>query len=189
MNLNLTPEEIEQYEFRMRCAGPDNKGILHLYHGTPSWEEVLKSGFNTEADRLTDVGDFGWGIYLTSNRARAQCHGKVLRVSIQTHNMAFIKNPYFLKNGKATKPDPSNRYAQIFYDIAFAEDGKKMLTVGGTEAERIAVAERIRDTFVYDNSIHGIVTQHTDDELEVVVFQSDQILEVKLDQAILRVVK
>jgi len=61
-----------------------------LYHGTTpeGMKKIPEEGFYLEAERTSDPGDFGWGIYLTGMPARAKSYGgrNVLRVEVNFDN-------------------------------------------------------------------------------------------------------
>lgn len=68
-----------------------------LYHGSKVKEEILRRGFDIEAPRVSDPGDFGWGIYLTSELSRAKAAaGKqnVLDVEVEFKNPLVLRAPY-----------------------------------------------------------------------------------------------
>lgn len=50
-----------------------------LYHATTpeGLKQIPKEGFSLEAERVSDPGDFGWGIYFTGIHSRAKAHGGV----------------------------------------------------------------------------------------------------------------
>ena len=56
---------------------------MKLYHGTSHTTAILADGFDLEAQRTMDPGDFGWGVYLTDSPSRARAHGKVLVVEVE----------------------------------------------------------------------------------------------------------
>ena len=61
-----------------------------LYHGTTSegMKKIPQEGFSLEAERTSDPGDFGWGVYLTGMPARAKAYGgiNILRVEVDFDN-------------------------------------------------------------------------------------------------------
>jgi|GEM_PF-4200718 len=67
-----------------------------LYHGTTpeGMEKIPKEGFSLEAERVSDPGDFGWGIYLTGMPARAKPYGgvNVLRVEVDFNNPLIFRS-------------------------------------------------------------------------------------------------
>lgn len=65
-----------------------------LYHGSPRKEEILERGFDVEAPRASNPGDFGWGIYLTSDLARAKASGPVLEVQTCFETPLVLHSPY-----------------------------------------------------------------------------------------------
>ena len=85
------------------------------YHGTPSYKKILASGFDIDAPRKHDPGDFGWGIYVVGNLPRAKAYGKVLGVIFDTLSCAYIPNPYFIKG--IDKIEPQNEVEKLFTDI------------------------------------------------------------------------
>lgn len=68
-----------------------------LYHGSQAKEEILKKGFDIEAPRVADPGDFGWGIYLTGDLSRAKATGgpkNVLDVQACFKKPLVLHSPY-----------------------------------------------------------------------------------------------
>jgi hypothetical protein len=146
------------------------------YHGTPRWKDILDKGINIDAPKHSDPGDFGWGIYLTAKLIRAKIYGRVFIVEIDTSKMAYVSNPYFLDGLRRLAPVTAEE--QLFYSLAYNEDGE-MLTLQGTKEERIAAARRVQRGFL-DAGYSGIVSDY--DEGEAVLFESAPILSAKLSQ-------
>jgi hypothetical protein len=148
-----------------------------LYHGTSpeSAETLLAQGFDTEAVRKHDVGDWGWGIYLTDSLPRARSYGTVLEVDVDESDFAHIKSPYFLDG--FTDLDPETPAEQLFFDIAF-DERRDMLTVRGGNRER--VAREVRDAFLHEG-YSGIYPGLTDamGTKDVVVFDPDAIRSIR----------
>lgn len=65
-----------------------------LYHGSRAKEEILERGFDVEAPRVSNPGDFGWGIYLSGNPARARASGPVLEVEVCFEKPLVLESPY-----------------------------------------------------------------------------------------------
>ena len=69
---------------------------MRLYHGTTfeGMKAIIERGFKLEAERRSDPGDFGWGIYLTGHLSRAKAIGGkyVLEVEVE------LKNPLVFKS-------------------------------------------------------------------------------------------
>lgn len=76
------------------------------FHGTTPdlADKILTEGFDLAAPRLSDPGDFGWGVYLTDHIERARGYGKgLLRVTVDTQQFAvvgtFPRDPDYGGNG------------------------------------------------------------------------------------------
>ena len=128
-----------------------------FFHGTGSAEaaRILAGGFDLEAPRRSDPGDFGWGAYLTDQSSRARAYGEqVLRVEVGLRRFARIANPYFLDGLREVEPaTPEER---LFHGTAF-RDGA-MVSVKADPGERAAVARRIGEAFKeagYDGILAG----------------------------------
>lgn len=146
--------------------------MKRFFHGTRHAESILEQGFDLGAQRRTDPGDLGWGIYLTDTPARARAHGEALAVVVDDSRFARIKNPYFEENLKRVEPETD--VEALFYDNAFDENGE-MVTVRGEWEERVAASKAVRAAFLragYQGIISGPDRrgQH-----EVVVFDPDSI--------------
>jgi len=138
----------------------------------------MKRGFDVEAPRNSDPGDFGWGIYLTDCLERARAYGDaVFEVDIDLSRFAAIPNPYFLKSVESgfvnTKPRTYDEV--LFYNIAFNENGRMRTVVGD---DRVDVAKEIRDSFL-DHGYAGIVG-NSGKNREIVVFDSSAITRVNM---------
>lgn len=145
------------------------------FHGTSQADKVLADGFDIEAPRRSDPGDFGWGIYLTDEPSRARAHGEVLCVEINTTKYTHIKSPYFLDGFKEVEPvTPEER---LFHGVAF--EGNQMLSVvADSLEERVAIARRIREVFL-EAGFDGIIAGPDNrGQCEVVVFNPQTILKV-----------
>lgn len=147
-----------------------------FFHGTSekNAESIERDGFDLDALRRSDPGDFGWGIYLTDSIHRARAYGSaVLEVAIKNGNFARISNPYFLEGTESTKPETDEE--KLFYENAFDSDGN-MLTIHG---DRIAAAKNISRAFIlngYDGIIGGPSALG---QIEVVVFQPKAIESIR----------
>lgn len=155
-----------------------------LYHGTrpEAAEAILREGFDIEAARgPADVGDLGWGVYLSDSRSRSRNYGPVLlEVDVDTGDFARLPRPYFLRGLKETLPETPEEH--LFHDAAFS--GGEMLTVRGRDLRgRERAARHIRDVFLnagYDGLIAGPYVGKGRGDHEVVVFNPDTILSVRL---------
>lgn len=147
-------------------------------HGTSSAqaETILADGFDLEAQRRSDPGDFGWGVYLTDRASRARAYGeRVLQVTIDPTRFARITNPYFLKG--LEEVEPVTDVEKLFHGVAFR--GGQMLVVKADSEERVAIARRIREAFIgagYDGIIAG---PDSNGQCEVVVFRTEAIVSVE----------
>lgn len=95
-----------------------------------------------------DPGDFGRGIYWTTELAQAKCYGKVRKARVS------LSNPLYLT-------------AEEAYDLADKEYGS---TVHGFPADRLRKAEHMTLDLLrkgYD----GLVVQHKNGRLEVVDYR------------------
>jgi len=150
---------------------------MKLLHGTTSElaERILEEGFDLDAPRRSDPGDFGWGAYLTDEASRARSYGtKVLSVEVDVTRFARIKSPYFLDGFKEVEPTTSEE--KLFHGVAFC-DGS-MMSVTADHEERVAIAQRIRETFLaagYGGIVAGPDKQG---QCEVVVFDTTSIVSV-----------
>lgn len=143
------------------------------YHGSHQVTKILEDGFDIEAKRASDAGDFGWGIYLTKKKSRAKLYGHILEITIDPSRYAYIPNPYFTQSLRELKPQTD--VEKIFYDLAFActDKGIVMLTLHDTAStSREKVAKNIRRVFL-DLGYAGIITDHAGGE--AVVFDVDSI--------------
>lgn len=109
-----------------------------FFHGTSKWATIRREGFQLEAPRRSDPGDFGWGIYLTKDAARARSYGEVICVVLDTGRLARIANPYFIKGLEPQKPQTP--LEELYYSIAFANG--EMQTIHS--ADRAQAAKNIR---------------------------------------------
>lgn len=161
------------------------------YHGSSNLQQILDEGFDIDAPRIQDPGDFGWGIYLTSRVYRARYHSEsstILAVEIEIDRFAYIQNPYFLvgpisfaRPGQQGQLFPKTFEEHLFFDIAFeATDhagarpsGYEMSLVSGKHREE--KSKLVRQVFMnvgYD----GIITDH--DGGEAVIFNTDAIVNI-----------
>lgn len=60
-----------------------------LYHGSAAVDAIVKRGFDIEAKRVADVGDFGWGIYLGTISSARAAGGKTNVIAVKVD----IRNP------------------------------------------------------------------------------------------------
>jgi len=139
---------------------------MRLFHGTGAEEAkfILGAGFDfrPEAERRRDPGDFGWGVYLTNDLARAREMGEVvLVVVIDKRRFAHIPNPYFLRLGHEV--EPMTDLEKLFHEIAF--EGSEMLTCASTTPweRRVIVAQTLQREFLARGYV-GIITETPDKE-------------------------
>lgn len=143
------------------------------YHGTSPevCARIWEQGVAFESTRRLDAGDFGAGLYLTTNVPRARSYGKcLLAFLLDTRRYARISNPYFLVNGRSVWP--TTRAERIFYAVAFDAHGR-MRTVDRfySADERRVFAERVRQAML-GAGYAGIVTAYQGD---AVVFDLETI--------------
>ncbi len=146
-----------------------------FYHGTSHLDEILTKGFDIDAPRRSDPGDFGWGTYLTKSRPRARAYGKVLQVHVDPTKLAHIQDPYFLHAGERTRPVTD--LEKLFYELAFPDGPSSMKTVQGPTDARVACAKIIREEFL-SRGYSGITTSM--DDCESVIFDHSAILRVSI---------
>lgn len=147
---------------------------MRFFHGSRRAEAIVTDGFDIEAPRTTDPGDFGWGVYLTDRVARARCHGEVLAVDVDTSRFAYIPSPYFIDGFDERTPETD--VERLFYDLAF-KNGKPLLIVGSQE-QRVAIAKAIRSAFI-EAGYDGILSAPDRmGQVEAVVFHIDAIQSV-----------
>jgi len=145
------------------------------YHGTSpeAAAEILKNGFVVDQGKR-DVGDLGLGVYFTRILARAKSYGSVVVQAELTGNLASLPNPYLLDG--VEEVEPTTPEEALFEILAFDEQ-RIMLTVKGSQEERLEVSTAIRTVFLH-LGYDGIVSDNPD---EAVVFNEDiiQLLEEK----------
>lgn len=145
--------------------------MIKLWHATTpdNAQAILRDGIDFQAPRANDVGDFGWGFYLTRRPERARCYGRaLLEVVIDPDRLAVVPNPYFLEGLTTIKP--VTKAEMLFHCIAFDRDGQMMTCSGEYRRpwqERVAKA--IRKSFIAAGWA-GILTARED--CEVVIFTS-----------------
>ena len=147
--------------------------MVIAYHGTDSARMILANGFSNIVARKRDPGDFGWGVYFTTDYDRADRHGEsVIKVGIDMYRMALIDNPYFSESGHDTLPLTATE--KLFYDAVFVRTAhsRTMTTCCGEWENRIAAAKRVRQVFLA-NGFTGITTRRED--RETVVFDTSTI--------------
>lgn len=144
-----------------------------FYHGTNRSDEILASGFDIDAPRRCDPGDFGWGVYLTAKLGRAKFLGTVLQVEVDLTRFALVPNPYFLSKGEEVLPVTPEE--KLFYECVFSKGG--MRTINGRREERANHAKEVQRLFLSAGFL-GICTKTYDNE--AVVFSTDAILSVQL---------
>jgi len=154
-----------------------------LYHGTTpeAAASILMNGFDLNAPKRHDCGDFGNGIYLTQSRTRARHMGgpAILEVEVDLRYFAYIPNPYFLQGGKHI--GPINQVEEMFYIEAFDCAGE-MATIHGDKLvrpegvvmlrTREKVCQDIQELFLR-NGFKGIHTEYSG--RETVVFSTSVI--------------
>lgn len=156
------------------------------YHGSPNLQRILDEGFDIDAPRIRDTGDFGWGIYLTTQVGRARYHGEstaILAVEIDIDNFAYIQNPYFLY-GPTTFRGPKQRgpFLPVTYEEHLFFDTVYDLTDNGHYVNRLIKgkqrkerAKLVRQVFMYAG-YDGIITDIQ--EGEAVIFNTDAIINI-----------
>lgn len=142
---------------------------MKLYHGTDeaSAARILSEGFDVDALRRSDPGDFGWGVYLTSSLPRARAYGSVvLEVEVDESRFARLPCPYFLDDFQRVEPE--TEVERLFYSVAFDAEGE-MLTIHSPDRE--GVSKAVAKTFL-EAGYDGLVTgPGRYGDLEVVVFR------------------
>lgn len=141
-----------------------------FFHGTAAWEKIRREGFELEAPRRSDPGDFGWGIYVTKQVGRAKCYGDVICVVIKTGGLAHIENPYFI-NG-LTQFKPRTPLEELYYNLAFEND-EPLLFRRKTEL-RAQTARNIRQGMM-QAGYTGITTKYSG--CETVIFDPSIIVD------------
>lgn len=154
-----------------------------FYHGSPVYEEILRRGFDHDAPRRCDPGDFGWGVYLTAQLARAKCHGPVLEVRVETSRLAFIRNPYFLKDLQSFPPETPEE--KLFHELVFGDRGemRTVKTFPGETPTRDAVCREVQRVFLLEG--YSGITTGMDDQ-ETVLFDLSAVLLVSNLQKVTR---
>jgi hypothetical protein len=118
-----------------------------FFHGTfpGAARDIIEYGFDFEAERSSDPGDFGWGVYFSDSFIRARAYGRaVLEVELDLTSFARLPNPYFLRGFDSVAP--TTDVERLFYTLAFS--GGEMLTVRGSRAEREETSRAIRESFL-----------------------------------------
>jgi len=160
-----------------------------FYHGTSpeNAAKILMNGFDLDAKRSHDPGDFGSGIYLTTSRTRAKHMGgpAILEVSVNLRQFAYIPNPYFTR--MLEQVAPIGPVQEMFYCLAFDAAGE-MATIHGdklhkpdriiTLRTREQVCVDIRERFLKEG-FHGIHTEYQG--RETVVFNLRAITRISWD--------
>jgi hypothetical protein len=138
-----------------------------FYHGTSQKcaREIIKNGFDVDARKNSDPGDFGRGIYITKSIERAKTYGSVvLMLNVDTSDFTYIRNPYFIEGLTPTKPKTATD--MLFYDLAFDANGEMRTVYQGrasNASDRDFVCSLIRETFLH-HGISGICTSLEDEE-------------------------
>lgn len=140
-----------------------------LYHGSRYAKEICLTGFDLWAPRTSDVGDLGWGIYLTSNwheaRRYAGPQGGVLEVDVNTDDFLFVKERF---------KGPHTDAEKLWWEVIGADDEGRLLTVSLPHPEREEHSKRVRQRFL-DMGIKGVATGPYRGDYEVVVFDPEAI--------------
>ena len=151
---------------------------VKLWHATTieAAAAILRGGVNMEAQRRNDVGDLGWGFYLTGSMSRARCYGRgILEIEIHRDQFAVVSNPYFLKGMDVVRPKTEDE--RLFYSLAFDELGDMMTCSGRYDrAAKETAARNIRLAFL-ELGCAGIISDYSDGE--VVVFAAEGIVSIK----------
>ena len=145
------------------------------YHGThPDFiAPIISGGFDINARRRSDTGDFGWGVYVWPRRSQAKVYGVPLAIDVNTDRLAYIPNPYFAKRGEVFQP--ITEAERLFHSLAF--DGRDMRTTLGNG--RIEASKRIASAFC----LAGYTGIRTDNYGETVIFDLTAILRVEVPVA------
>ena len=159
--------------------------IATWYHGTDdtSREAILRDGFDLNADRRHDCGDFGWGVYLGGSLPRARSYGgNVVQVELDESRFARIVNPYFVEGFCEVKPVTD--VEKLFHSLAFVPGqyggNQVMLTVRGTREARYAASKRVATAFL-EAGYAGIISEHSGGE--TVVFDTTAIASIRPTQS------
>jgi hypothetical protein len=143
-----------------------------LYHGTSAERaaQILKSGFDLDAARTSDPGDFGWGLYLTPDLSTARAYGDVvLRVILDDSSYARIRDPY--------NPDLTQEADRLFHALAFQDGYMLTCFYGFSKEDKKRVSKAIRDEFLA-RGYGGISSSYRAGE--TVVFDASTIREVQV---------
>lgn len=169
-----------------------------LYHGARVKEEILRRGFDIEAPRVADPGDFGWGIYLTSDLNRARATGgtkNVLDVQACFKNPLVLHAPYSI-NPPETAGDRfinqlRERYGDTVHGLTTEEaielhrQGKSpdqiaTITYGNRVRASKKWAEEIQragyDAVIWEKPFHY---RPIEENYEVVIFNPNQIKSIR----------
>lgn len=137
---------------------------MRLLHGTTSEAAaaILEGGFRLDAERRSDPGDFGWGVYLTG-------WGPVARASGRAVVVAEVE---------LERPKTFGSKAAAYEWLRRLHDGA-LPTVQGSERDRVAASKQLRRRML-ERGVDGIVIRDAkmDPEgrpVEVVVYRLDRI--------------
>jgi len=150
-----------------------------FYHGTSldAAGVIVQEGFRLDMPQAHDVGDFGQGIYLTHELARAQSYGRaILTVEADVTHCARVPNPYFLDGLRTV--EPRTEAERLFFLIAFDSAGR-MRTCGPhvQAAARAHAAHELREAFL-DAGYTGIVTDRPDGEAVIFDLAAVRVVEI-----------
>lgn len=155
-----------------------------LYHGTTpeGMEKIPKEGFSLESARVSDPGDFGWGIYLTGPYARAKAIGgkNVLTVEVNLDNplrFSTMSDAYKWREALIEK------YGDTIHGIGetFDEKLKNRFSSAKKWTEHL-LKEGYDGIIIYDPKIATSLNQETFTPYEVVVFKPEKIRVVSIEK-------
>jgi hypothetical protein len=135
-----------------------------LYHGTSreACALIWARGIENEPATRHEPGDFGMGLYLTSDVARARSYGAcLLEFLVDTRHFAGIANPYFFVGGRAIWP--TTRPERVFYSVVFDSLGRmKTVDKAYSIADRTRASARAREVMLAAG-FSGILTRYQGD--------------------------
>lgn len=164
--------------------------MMRVYHGTSAAnaQSIMENGFDVNAPRTRDPGDFGFGMYFTTDRERAERHGEaVLEAVVDLAMIETIQTAYFggiaftdcVVDGEiscepcGTKYEPEDQFEKMFHALAFTDDGTMKTCAGGLSIEDKTNASKMIQRVCLAMGVFGIWSI---DESEIVVFTSSAIM-------------
>ena len=160
---------------------------MRMYHGTSAAnaQSIMENGFDVNAPRTRDPGDFGFGMYFTTDRDRAERHGEaVLEVVVDDEMIEGLQSAYFggLKYEPCdvtgyrpcgTKIEPKTQFQKVFHALAFRNDGRMMTCAGFQSLEDKTNASKMIQRVCLAMGVVGIWSVN---ESEIVLFTSSVIM-------------